>query len=117
MVSRLLFLIGNLLVPMAHAEGPWDKYCQVFGACGDGTGLIADAAGRVAMLALSVVGGGAVIAVIIAGIKMAISAGNDQGREQAKTIIQYAVAGLVLAVASWSIIQFVANTVGMFNSW
>lgn len=116
MHSLLSFFLG-LFIPIAHAADPWARYCTIFGACGDGPRFIEDAAGRVAMIALSVVGGGAVIAVIIAGIKMAISAGNDQGREQAKTIIQYAVMGLALAVASWSIVKFVAGVVGSFNAW
>ena len=117
-MSALVSALIGFLVPVAHAAtSPWERYCTIFGACGDGRAFIEDAAGRVAMLALAVVGGGAVIAVIIAGIKMSISAGNDQGREQAKTIIQYAVGGLVLAVASWSIVQFVAEVVGRFNAW
>lgn len=117
-MTNLLTLLSGLLIPVAHASSAWSKYCKVFsGNCSDGAGLIEDAAGRVAMMALGLIGGAAVISVIIAGIKLSTSGLNESGREQAKTVIQYAIMGLVLGVGSWSIVQLIYNTVSKINNW
>ena len=60
-------------------------------------------------LALIGVGALAVIVLIYGGIKYMTSAGNKNNISSAKTIIIYAVAGLVLALSAYAIIEFVVG--------
>lgn len=55
------------------------------------------------------IGGAAVILLIYAGLKMVTGQGKDESFAEAKTIVFYALAGVVLAVLAVTIINY-ANT-------
>ncbi|MDD4628815.1 MAG: hypothetical protein PHE68_05490 [Candidatus Peribacteraceae bacterium] len=112
---HLLDSLPGLLVEkaFAQAQNPWDIYCRIFhSSCGDGRAAVADLAGNIADFFYILIGGGAVVAVIIAGIKIVFSGGNDGKIEEGKKIVAFAAAGVVLAVAAWSLIQMVEETIG-----
>lgn len=54
----------------------------------------------------------AVIAIIFAGFRMVIAAGNEEAITQAKKAITWAILGLVVALLSFSIVAIVQNIIG-----
>lgn len=52
----------------------------------------------------------ATIAILVAGIMMATSQNDPGKRSKAKTILQYAVVGLIITLASYLIIKTIVNT-------
>ena len=52
----------------------------------------------------------ATIAILVAGLMMATSQGDPGKRGKAKTILQYAVVGLIITLASYLIIKTIVNT-------
>jgi len=59
----------------------------------------------------------AIIALIIGGIMMMISAGNPELMGNGKKIMYAAIIGLVLVWCSWLIIDFVLKAVGFTGNW
>lgn len=53
----------------------------------------------------------AVVVIVIAGIYLIFSNGNDDAKEKAKKIIFYVIAGMVLIMFASAIVVFVANIV------
>jgi len=94
---------------LAADPGVWGIYCSTFGACGEGQGFLMDLAGRTATFIFQLVGGGAVLAVLYASVKLVI--GGEGAKDEAKKIIQYALGGLVLAIMGWSIIMYVRGLI------
>lgn len=56
---------------------------------------------------LFIVGVGAVIMLIIGGIRYVVSAGDQQAVANAKNTILYAIVGIVVAVLAWAAVDFV----------
>ncbi|MBU1123271.1 pilin [Patescibacteria group bacterium] len=122
MGTYLYYLVG-LLIPQAYAGGLDDielrSFCEVIypsSACASGSGLRGDSFlstffDRVGDLFAATVAGLAVVAIIYGSIKLVTSAGNDQGKEEAKKIIMAAIVGLILALAVEGIFTFVRNFV------
>jgi hypothetical protein len=67
--------------------------------------------GNIASLALILAAGVAIIYIIIGGYQYALSFGNPEAIEKAKGTITWAIIGLVVALASVLIIQYVVNFV------
>jgi hypothetical protein len=107
-------LIGLLIERASAAEAVWEIYCSPFGACGDGRGFLIDLAGRTAMVIFSIVGGGAVLAVLWATNVLVFSGGDDSKREEAKKIITAALFGLMFAIMGSALVVFVSNFVKGF---
>jgi hypothetical protein len=59
----------------------------------------------------------AVIALIIGGILMMISAGNPNLAGTGKKILYTAIIGLVLVFCSWLIIDFILKAIGYSGNW
>lgn len=113
MLLSLSSFIG-FAIQRAYAQSPYFQvYCDALGTyCGDGQEFIIHIAVRTAnALIIPLVGGIAVVAVIWAAIKMITSFGNDQGKEDAKKIIQFAVIGVALAVTGVAIVNWVCQLV------
>lgn len=106
----LLTAIKEILIPKAHA-GAWDIYCEAMGACGSGKYFLVELAARAANFVFLAIGGAAVIAIIWGATGFITSAFNDQGRENAKSIIKFALLGLLLAILGAGIVKFVQATV------
>ena len=52
-----------------------------------------------------------IIFIIFGGIQMAYSRGNAKNVERARETILYACVGLVVAIAAWAIVGFIAGSV------
>lgn len=70
-------------------------------------GDLSDNIWKIVSFALGILGGVAVIVIIIAGILYTISAGDAGKVKKAKNTILYAVVGLVVAMLSSAIIAFI----------
>lgn len=113
MLHALLPFIGDLIVPTAHAIQA-NEFCNLYGqqlagGCGFGLGFFVAVAENIRLMALGLVPSACVIAVIIGGIRIMSSGIDDGGREQGKTIIKFALIGLVLSVSVGLVLNFVAG--------
>jgi hypothetical protein len=66
----------------------------------------------IANMLIFVVGAVAVIMVIFGGLKYAVSMGHPKRVESARNTILYAVVGLVVALCSYAVVNFVLGTLG-----
>lgn len=113
---NLFLVIIHWLIPKAYAS-PITDYCQALHpGCGSGRYFIIDLANGVVNFLSTIVGGAAVLALIWGAIRILSSGGNDEGKNQGKTIIIAALAGLVLALAGKTFVYFVAEFVEMYSS-
>lgn len=117
---RYLFYLLSVTIQTALAEGSaFGIYCSKLNSfCGNGRLYLVSLATRlINVLIVPLVGGIAVIAILWASIKMTASFGNDQGKEDAKKIIGYAVVGMVLCIAGYYVVhwvcEFVAASAGL----
>lgn len=109
-MTHLLSILLGFFSERAYAASPyWNAYCTTFGACGGGQTFLMDLAGRTATFVFQLVGGGAVLAVLYASVKLII--GGEGAKDEAKKIIQYALGGLVLAIMGWAIITYVGKLI------
>ena len=76
------------------------------------SGNLADILGKISKLLLFIVGALAIIMIIIGGLRYVISGGNSSATAEAKDTILYAVVGLVVAAAAFTIISFVQGRFG-----
>jgi hypothetical protein len=60
-------------------------------------------------LVLNIVGGLALLMVIVSGLRYVLSAGDPQKTSKAKSGIIYSLVGLVIAITAQAIVLFVAN--------
>ena len=106
-----------LLIGTAHAQdgvgsGPgvsemWGMICTALPYCDIGTGAPAFFSSRIVAFIFPLIVAAAVCVVIYAGIKMII--GGEEGLTEAKSIITYALVGLVLSILTTSIFVFVGG--------
>lgn len=110
-MTHLFSALFGLFVSTAFAADPgvWGAYCSTFGACGGGQTFLIDLAGRTATFVFQLVGGGAVLAVLYAAVKLVV--GGEGAKDEAKKIVQYALGGLILAIMGWSIIIYVEKLI------
>jgi hypothetical protein len=131
-MKRILLLLGVLLsllmplvaVPNAHAVDVVDPVCKnkninpkVVTVCqdnqsGSATNPIFGPSGVLtsAIRILSIIVGiGAVVAIIISGLRMALAGGDTNNVATARRSLIYALGGLVLALVAQLIVAFVLN--------
>ncbi len=72
---------------------------------------------NVTKIILGVVGSLALLMFIYGGFMMLISSGNTEKVTKAKGIIMAAVVGLVIVFASYTIVQFVMEALGVAWTW
>lgn len=63
--------------------------------------------GRVINFLLGLIGVIAVLAIIIAGVRLIVGTGNEEQAATAKKIILWAIVGLVVVILAWVIIRIV----------
>jgi hypothetical protein len=80
-------------------------------ACGTscGPGSLTDIFHGVANILIFLVGAVSVVMIIIGGLRYVISNGDQKAIESAKNTILYAVIGIVVAIASYAIVNFVST--------
>lgn len=112
MLTLLSYIVAY--APEALARSPYfNVYCNALGTyCGDGQVYLIHLANRVRdVFVIPLIGGLAVMSLIVGGIKLIASAGNDQGKEEAKKLIQYGLIGISLALLGIVIVKFVCDFV------
>lgn len=82
------------------------------GACNNKTDL-QHIFGNIANVLIFLVGAISVIMMILGGLRYVISNGDQKNVTAAKDTILYAVIGLVVALASYAIVNFVINNIGV----
>ena len=66
--------------------------------------------GAIANALIFVVGAVSVIMIIIGGLKYVVSMGNAKRVENAKNTILYAIVGVVVAICSYAVVNFVITS-------
>lgn len=124
-ITRMLAVIGlsSLLLvgatsPSVRAADPLSGVCSDSKAaktsvCQDGSdeNSIFTILRNVINTLLFVGGIIAVVMIIVGGIRYVVSAGDSQSANTAKDTILYAVVGLVVAIMSYAIVNFVLNRI------
>ena len=103
MMSLALWLLA--LVPSAFAQG--DPCLHVPGGCPQQDLLVEQAIPALGEFMLRIAGGGGVLMIVWAGYLMLFSAGDESKFGKGKIALFYAMGGLLLTVASQSIVQLV----------
>ncbi|MDA1208922.1 MAG: hypothetical protein O2904_02720 [bacterium] len=107
-MSLLNTILSKIFIQVAYAASSvWDNYSIPMGASPGNPDFIARLAGNVGSLFLQFISGGAVLAIMWGATGMINSGGNEEGREKAKKIVIFAVGGLILAIISSGLINFV----------
>lgn len=125
----LLFLFGRL-IPVAHAvvlenAGSWTatgqpnpgvmmmwvRICSVLPFCSVGPAAPAFFITKLIHFVFLAIGGVAVLVILYAGIKLVVSQGSDEALGEAKTILLYAVGGIVLSLLGNALMDYIANAV------
>ncbi len=108
-----IFRLLSGLIPTAFAQA--DAYppiiCNGIFGCGQGYNdvLFNNTLPLIGTLLIQIAGGGAVIAIVIAGTKMLLSQGDEGKVSSAKQGIMYALGGLALAMTAASLVSFVTT--------
>ncbi|MCB9834673.1 hypothetical protein H6792_01415 [Candidatus Nomurabacteria bacterium] len=78
----------------------------------DKSKTIGEVFSSVTQVLLVVIGIASVIVIIIAGLRMVFSQGDPKAFESARNTILYAIIGIVIALLSYAIINFVLTSIG-----
>ncbi len=107
----------SLLIGTAHAAEPvgsgpgvdemWETICSALPYCSVGTSAPAFFSQRIVNFLFPLIVAAAVCVIIYAGIKMITA--SEEGYGEAKTIMTYAVIGLVLSILTGAIFVFVGG--------
>lgn len=111
MTAILALLIGFVETAFAQADAYPPIICDGLVGCGQGYSdvLLNNTLPIVATVLVQIAGGGAVIAIVVAGTKMLLSQGDDGKVTSAKQGIMYALGGLTIAITAASIVSFVTT--------
>lgn len=116
-MSLLSFAIG-ILVPLAHAQDKWggnapgvaEMWSRISESLFTRANPVTAITGNVVAFLFPLIGAAAVILIIYAGIRMIMGEGKDEVINQAKTIVLYALVGVILAILSTTIVIYFAQT-------
>lgn len=86
--------------------------CKDIGACPNKTENLGQAFANVTAAIMGVIGGLAVIFLIVSGIQMVASHGNAQKYERARLSLMYSVVGIIVAIAAYTVVAFIAGRLG-----
>ena len=110
-----------LIVSKAYAQSEnlrnaFRGYCEILHTqCGSGRTFLAALALRAGQFFAVLIAGAAILAIIYGSVRLITSAGNDQGKEEAKKVITTAIIGLLLALAAESIFTFIGTVMGLIS--
>lgn len=112
-----LFLLFVYFISLFFFGVPAQAHAQNWGKCVDANGVasltcIPIVFTNVIQGALMFVGSVAVILLIYAGIRFVMSGGDPKQVQNARSIITYAIIGLVLVLSSFAIIYFISYLTG-----
>jgi hypothetical protein len=114
---RKLFLISSFLIFLFFFVSPQPAHAQNWTGCLDSNGVatlncIPIVFSNIVRAALLFVGSIAVILLIYAGIRFVMSGGDPKQVQQARSIITYAIIGLVIVLSSFAIIFLISYLTG-----
>lgn len=97
-----------LAVPKAHAQ-IFGDVPDIGGVDGSDTSSIREGILKVLEIVLSFMALIAVIVIVIAGIRLVVSQGEEQEKDKAKKTIFYAIIGLIVILLAQAIVGFVES--------
>lgn len=100
----------TFLALTAQAEQACKGVASAGGACGTGSDFW-NAFGTISNTLIFVIGAVAVIMVIIGALRYVLSNGDAAGLKSAKDTIMYALVGVVVALISYALVQFVIGRI------
>lgn len=119
-------LIFNLFTPLAQAQGPQDWNARDGWSCtGEGAFGSTDASdvatiqglgcviANVLSIAITTIGLAAFVMFIFASFKLLVKSGDSKSKDEAKKTFTYAVAGIVLALSSFIILNLIGQFTGV----
>jgi hypothetical protein len=115
-VLASLFSLCFIGYPDCAQAGIWDGIdCRKDGNCelSDFTRILVN----VAQWILGISGSLALLALVYGGVLFLISGGSSETVAKAKRIITGAVIGLIIVFASYTIIAFILNALGIEENW
>lgn len=126
-ITKTFFILALTLLVLlqpqaAHAQGPqaWSGVCVADALNPDGSPTqVATIAGiqcliaNVLMVAVTLIGLAAFIVIIISAFQVMLSGGDSKGLEAAKGSITYAIAGIVVALSAFIVLQILSNFTGI----
>ena len=83
--------------------------CGDIGNCSTRTQTISDAFGNIVEILIFLVGGLALIFVIISGLQMALSVGDAKRYQQGREALKYSIVGVALAIAAYAIVTYITG--------
>lgn len=101
-----------LAVPKASAQ-IFGEIPPIGGFTGTDTGAIRSGVLSILGTVLSFMALVAVIVIVIAGIRLVVSQGEEQEKDKAKKTIFYAIIGLVVILLAQAIVGFIADLVNL----
>lgn len=94
------------------ANSIWSQACEMLPYCGQGAQGLEIITGIVSNFILWTIGPAAILLILYASIRLITSAGNDETvRKVWKEMIFYAILGLILAILSNVIINWIYNLI------
>lgn len=109
-MSKRNFVIhlGLVLLILLFPHIPAGQAATFYNPLGDNFGPV-QFISKVIRFLLGLIGLLALLAIIVGGIRMVISFGNDQAVASAKNIIKWAIIGLIIAILSWVIVRILTT--------
>ena len=114
LMATLSFVMGDFAVAQSAQEaacegagGTWSG-----GTCDDGADGISGVFNSIINVLLFLLGGVAVIMLIIGGFRYVVSGGDSSRIESAKNTILYAVIGIIVAFLAWAAVSFLVDSLG-----
>ncbi len=112
-VQSGMVLTSLLAAPSAWAQGTFGPLPNIPGPTAADEGSIRDVILSVLNFVLNFLALVAVVVIVIAGIRLIVSQGEEEPREKAKKTIIYVVAGLIVILLAKVIVNFATN---VFNN-
>lgn len=113
LVSVTIALVASSATVLAQdAETACQGIEAAGGNCGGGDAEVKNVIQGVIEVLLYIVGVAAVIALIIGGIRYAVSGGDQQAIASAKNTVIYSIVGLIVAVLAYALVNYVFGELG-----
>jgi hypothetical protein len=110
--NALLLALAVLMLPVpVHAQGEMPVICTGLAGCGQGieNTIFNNVLPAAVVLILQLAAGGALIFIVIAGVRMLLAYGDDSKAGEAKLLVFYALGGLALVLLSANIVSYVTT--------
>lgn len=108
-----VFAMSSIVLPAAAFASPADEIGKgVISAGGTGNEDLSANIIDIVNVLLFILGAVAVIVIVIAGFRFVVANGDSNAVSSARNAILYAVIGLVIAILSYAIVNFVIKNLG-----